>query len=550
MWRRETAMSETASLRNAANFRPLTPLDFLDRAVETFPNRTAVIWHGRRWTYAEFAGIVTAMMAVLREKGIGRGDVVAIISGNRPEMLAAHYAIPALGATLNALNTRLDLAVFRYILSHSGAGLVLADPAGAIAAGGAAAELGLPLLVFPPNGAAGDGLALLDAPPVTQSSFAAGVLDELHPIALNYTSGTTSHPKGVVLAHRGAYLNTLGNIISLGFDAQTVYLWTLPMFHVNGWGHTWAVTAVGGTHVCLDKVVPADIFHLIADCGVTHLACAPIVLYMLLNDPAKALRDPSQTIRVISGGAAPTRALVSQMDALGFEFIHLYGLTESFGPTTMRGLDRDEAQAPLETRARLLSRQGSRHITGNSVQVLAENGQIVPADGTTLGEIVLRGNTLMSGYHKAPEETAQAFADGVFHTGDLAVRHPDNQIEIRDRAKDMIISGGENISSLEIEEALHSHPDVALVAVVAAPDEKWGEIPCAFVETRVGQVLDAATLQAFCRVHLAHFKVPRRFIFCDLPKTATGKIQKFELRKIARDMATAPKAAQHEEAKS
>lgn len=526
-------MTETT---HAANFRPLTPLDFLDRAVEAFPERTAVIWQDRSWTYAEFAGIVAAMMDLLKEQGVGAGDVVAIISGNRPEMLAAHYAIPALGATINALNTRLDASVIKHILSHSGAKFILADLAGSAVAGAVAAEAGLPRFVFPPINEISKRVNLLDAPPATACNFSERVQDELQPIALNYTSGTTSKPKGVLLNHRGAYLNALGNIISLGFDANTVYLWTLPMFHVNGWGHTWAVTAVGGTHVCLDKVVPAEVFSRIEECGVTHMACAPVVLYMLLNDPAKAQRNPARMLRVASGGAAPTSALIAQMAELGFEFIHLYGLTECFGPTTMRRLDESEAQATLDAQARMLSCQGARHITANIVQVVDGKGAAVPADGKTLGEIVLRGNTLMSGYHKAPEATEQAFKGGVFHTGDLAVLHPDNHIEIRDRAKDLIISGGENISSLEVEDALHRHPDVALAAVVAAPDAKWGEIPCAFVELRNGSTLDADGLRDFCRSHLAHFKVPRRFVFRDLPKTATGKIQKFALREAAQEL--------------
>lgn len=521
----------------AANHRPLSPLDFLDRAVEAFPGRTAVIWHERSWTYAEFAGIVAAMIEVLRAHGIGPGDVVAIMSANRPEMLAAHYAIPALGATINALNTRLDLQVIDYILSHSGAKLVLADPAGAAVTGAAAAHLGLDCLVFPPSGAGAEGLCLLDAAPVTRSALADGLDDEFRPIALNYTSGTTDRPKGVLLHHRGAYLNALGNIIALGFGAQSVYLWTLPMFHVNGWSHPWAVTAVGGVHVCLDKVVPAEIFRLIAAHGVTHMACAPVVLYMLLHDPARATRDPSRPLRVASGGAAPTSTLIAELEALGFEFIHLYGLTESFGPATMRALDRAETGCDVETRARLLARQGLRHVTANLLRVVDEQGQDVPADGRTLGEIVLRGNTVMSGYLHDAEATRQAFAGGVLHTGDLAVRHPDNQIEIRDRAKDLIISGGENISSLEVEEVLHAHPAVRLAAVVAAPDEKWGEVPCAFVETEPGLPLEAAALQAWCRAHLAHFKVPRLFVLAELPKTATGKIQKFALRRKAAEIA-------------
>jgi fatty-acyl-CoA synthase len=526
-------MPEAHLTPNAANHCPLTPVGFLDRAVEAYPSRTAVIWQGRSWSYAEFAGIVQAMIEVLRAQGIGSGDTVAIMCGNRPEMLAAHFAIPAVGAVLNALNTRLDTHVIEYILGHSGAKLVLADPAGAAVTGPAAMEAGIPCLVFPPMNTGGEGLDLLNAAPVTLSAFADGVTDEFSPIALNYTSGTTDHPKGVLLNHRGAYLNTLGNIISLGFGSETTYLWTLPMFHVNGWGHPWAVTAVGGTHVCLDKVIPEEIFRLIAAHGVTHMACAPVVLYMLLHDPARALRDPSKPVRVASGGAAPTSKLIAELEALGFEFIHLYGLTESFGPATMQRLNTDQMRESVETRARLLSRQGLPHITANQMRVVDEHGAEVPADGMTLGEIVFRGNTLMSGYHRDAVCTARAFEGGVMHTGDLAVRHPDRRIEIRDRAKDLIISGGENISSLEVEEALHRHPDVTLAAVVAAPHEKWGEIPCAFIETRAGAEVTAEVLKTYCRDHLAHFKVPKLFVFSELPKTATGKIQKFALRQTA-----------------
>ncbi|WP_420566845.1 AMP-binding protein [Thalassovita sp.] len=529
-------MAEIATY--AANHRPLTPLDFLDRAVEAFPNNPAVIWRGRSWSYAQFAGIVSDMAQMLRDNGVGPGDTVAVMSGNRPEMLAAHYAIPAVGAVLNALNTRLDPGVVEYILSHSGAKLVLADPAGADVTGKAADKVGLRRFVFPPTEKSSEGLCLLDASPVTECAFAAAITDEHQPIALNYTSGTTGRPKGVLLGHRGAYLNSLGNVISLGFTAETSYLWTLPMFHVNGWSHTWAITAVGGVQICLDKVIPVDIFALIKQHAVTHMACAPVVLYMLLNDPARADRDPSIPVRVASGGAVPTSALIEQMEALGFEFIHLYGLTECFGPATMRRLDSAEQDASPQERAQMLARQGTRHISANLLRVVDDQGREVPADGQTLGEITLQGNTLMNGYHKDPEATEKAFAGGVFHTGDLAVRHPDNQIEIRDRSKDLIISGGENISSLEVEDALHSHPDVTLAAVVAAPDPKWGEVPFAFVETRPDADLDEDALKAHCRAILAGFKVPKRFVVTELPKTATGKIQKFELRQTASDLAT------------
>ncbi|MDQ4135251.1 MAG: AMP-binding protein, partial [Pseudomonadota bacterium] len=356
------------------------------------------------------------------------------------------------------------------------------------------------------------------------------VTDEWQPICLNYTSGTTGRPKGVVYHHRGAYLNALGNVLELGFKADTVYLWTLPMFHCNGWCHTWAVTAAAGTHVCLDRPDPDLIFRAIEQHGVTHFCCAPVVLYMLLNHPGRPAAVPRR-IAVATGGAAPTSALIEQLDALGIDLVHLYGLTESYGPATGCAL-RDDWNVPSATeKARALARQGVRHPTASRVRVIGDDGRDVARDASTLGEIALRGNTLMAGYLKDPAATEAAFTDGEFHTGDLAVVHPDGYIEIKDRAKDIIISGGENISSLEIETVLHRHPAVLLAAVVAAPDPKWGEVPCAFIELKPGiEEPRPEELTAFCRERLAGFKVPKRFVFRELPKTATGKIQKFALR--------------------
>ena len=353
-------------------------------------------------------------------------------------------------------------------------------------------------------------------------------------MALSYTSGTTGHPKGVVYHHRGAYLNALGNVLALGLNRRSVYLWTLPMFHCSGWCHTWAVTAAGGVHVCLDRVDPAEILAAIGSQGVTHMSCAPVVLYMLLNSPARTGFTASGRVLVASGGAAPSVALIAGLEEMGLDFLHLYGLTESFGPATLCALEPEDAALPTEDKARLLSRQGSRHPTASGLDVRTEDGAPVPLDGVTQGEIVLCGNTLMAGYYRDAEATEAAFAGGVFHTGDIAVRHGNGEIEIRDRAKDVIISGGENISSLEVENALHRHPAVFLAAVVAGPDEKWGEVPCAFVELKPGQVVAADALLLFCRAHLAPFKVPRRLTFCTLPRTATGKIQKFILRDWAR----------------
>jgi fatty-acyl-CoA synthase len=522
--------------RRAANHRPLTPLDFLERAVTGFPDRPCIVWRDRALNYRQFGDLVAVMAAFLRSKGVAAGDVVSLMCGNRPEMLAAHYAVPMIGAVLNSINTRLDVATVAYILDHCESRLVIADSAShpvALAAGVRQAVSIFRLADGGVDDGSGD-LHFLDIPASSPGDMLAGVTDEWQPICLNYTSGTTGHPKGVVYHHRGAYLNAIGNVIALGLNEKTRYLWVLPMFHCNGWCHTWAITAAGGLHICLDRVDPSLIFAAIAERQVTHVACAPVVLYMLLNHPDRIARDPSRRVVVATGGASPTSALIAEMDLLGFDLIHLYGLTESFGPVTMRGLSDDETALPVPEKASLLARQGSRHLTANRVRVVDAEGLDVAHDGTTVGEILLSGNTLMMGYYRDELATEKAFETGLFHTGDLAVVHPDGDIEIRDRSKDVIISGGENISSLEIESVLHQHPGVLMAAVVAAPDSKWGEIPVAFVELRTEARADAQELTAFCRERLAGFKLPRRFLFQDLPKTATGKIQKYILRDIAR----------------
>ncbi|MGA0167667.1 MAG: AMP-binding protein, partial [bacterium] len=339
-----------------------------------------------------------------------------------------------------------------------------------------------------------------------------------------------------VLHHRGAYLNSLGNVLALGFGKLTKYLWTLPMFHCNGWCHTWAITAAGGTHVCLDRVDPALIVQALHEQGITHFSCAPVVLYMLLGHTAIEKFQPTRRVTVATGGASPTSRLIENMEKLGFDFIHLYGLTESFGPTSLRLLSQLEEKLNTEEKAELLARQGVRHTTANRIQVLDESGKDVPWDGITNGEIVLSGNTLFAGYYRNPEATEAAFRSGGFHTGDIAVVHPNGDFEIRDRSKDIIISGGENISSLEVEAVLHNHPDVSIAAVVARPDEQWGEVPCAFIELKQGKNPTPEELRLHCRSALAGFKVPKFFIFCDLPKTATGKIRKVELRDQAKKL--------------
>ncbi|MGC9417680.1 MAG: AMP-binding protein [Rhodovulum sp.] len=523
----------------AANHAPLTPLDLYDRTVALMPDRVAVIWGDLRLTWGRFDALVQRMANTLRERGIGKGDVVSIIAANRPEMLAAHFAVPMLGAVLNAINMRLDAETVRYILGHSRSRLMLCDPAHAgLATEGAGA---LPVLCFSPDPPPGtEAFDLLDRTnrPAAPIDWRANVADEWQPIALNYTSGTTGAPKGVVLHHRGAYQNALGNVLALGFGRDTVYLWTLPLFHCNGWCHGWAVTAAGGIHVCLDGVHPDAIFAAIREARVTHLACAPVVLYMLLNDPARAARTAdAPRLLVATGGAAPTPSLIEQMEEIGFDLTHLYGLTECYGPVSMNELTDDRRGATAAENAALLTPQGMRHATGSLLRVVDATGAEVPRDGQTMGEIVLRGNTVMAGYLGDAEATAAAFADGWFHTGDLAVVNPDGYAEIRDRAKDIINTGGEKVSSLEVERVLHRHPDVLLAAVVAAPHPKWGETPYAFVEVKAGACLAEEALIGFARDHLAHFKAPRQVIFAAIPKTATGKVQKFVLRQQAAALA-------------
>lgn len=525
---------------NAANGVPLSPLSLLDRSIIVYADKLAVAHGERRWTYREFGDLVRRMAGALEERGIGPGDTVSIVSANRPEMLAAHFAVPMLGAVLNTINTRLDMETVRYILDHCSAQVVIADKACVEQVAEACGDV--PLYCLRPEGEEGPGeaLDLLDGKgKVADWPFMDRVKSEWQPIAINYTSGTTGSPKGVIYHHRGAYINALNNTLALNFSRTVTYLWTLPMFHCNGWSHTWAVTAAGGTHVCLEGVDPAEIVAALKDFNVTNMACAPVVLYMMLERLEKQGDfRPDHPVHVATGGAAPTSALIERMDALGFSLVHLYGLTESYGPATGMLPDPVIEQESAAVRAAFSARQGHGLPSGIRVEVQRSDGTPVTPDGIDMGEIMLAGPSIMGGYHADPLATSIAFEGGMFHTGDLAVVHPDGAMEIRDRAKDIIITGGENVSSLEVESVLHRHPRVLLAAVVAAPHPKWGETPWAFIQLNDADGDDPTEedIIAFCRDHMAGFKLPRRIIFMDLPRTATGKVQKFALRQQALEM--------------
>ena len=535
--------------RRQANHVPLSPLSFLERAAKVFPNKVALVHDDRRISYAELYRRCKRLASALSRAGVGLGDTVAIMAPNVPAMLEAHYGVPMIGAVLNTINTRLDGPAIGFGLKHGNAKVLIADRDHADVVRAALKEVESPPLVIDIVDPAGKN-GHPDSMKVGQLDYEAFLAqgdpefawqlpaDEWQSIALNYTSGTTGDPKGVVYHHRGAYLNAMGNALAFGLTPDTAYLWTLPMFHCNGWTYTWAVTLVGGTHVCLRQVEPPRIFELIGSERVTHFCAAPIVLNMLIHSPAKPSARYAHVVEVATGGAAPPSAVIEQMEQLGFKVTHLYGLTETYGPATLCAWQHDWDGLDLGGRAGKMARQGVAMPTQQEVTVLdAETGDRVPSDGATVGEIAIRGNTVMKGYLRNPQGTEEAFKDGWFRSGDLAVMHPDGYIEIKDRLKDVIISGGENISSLEVEEVLYRHPKVMEAAVVARPDEKWGETPCAFVALKPDA--DAATAEEiikWCRANLASFKCPKHVVFGELPKTSTGKIQKFLLREQAKSL--------------
>ncbi|HTO11208.1 MAG TPA: acyl-CoA synthetase [Candidatus Binatia bacterium] len=529
--------------RGAANYSALTPLSFLAWAARVYPGKTAVVHGERAFTYAEFAARARRLGSALARRGIGPGDTVAVMAPNVPAMLEAHYGVPLTGAVLNPLNYRLDARTIAFILQHGQARALITDREFSATIAEALALLDRTLLVIDVDDPLYEGGRLVGE--IEYERFlgegdpawpGVGVTDEWQAVCLLYTSGTTGDPKGVVYHHRGAYLNALGNALTFGLSPRAVYLWTLPMFHCSGWTYTWAVTAVGGTHVCLRRVDPALIFPAIARHGVTHMCGAPIVMTMLIHAAADVKTPFSQTVEMATGGAAPPSTVISAMEAMGFRVTHLYGLTETYGPATFCAWQDDWRALDLAARAAQMARQGVTYATLEDMMVAdPESMQPVPRDGRTMGEIMLRGNTVMKGYLKNPGATGAAFRGGWFHSGDLAVWHPDGYVEIKDRSKDIIISGGENISSLEVEEHLYRHPAVMEAAVVARPDTTWGETPCAFVTLKPGASATAAELIAFLREHIAHYKVPRHVVFGPLPKTSTGKIQKFVLRERAKE---------------
>ncbi len=528
---------------NPANSAPLSPVSFLERAAAVFPEKTAVIHGARRYSYRQFRERCHRLASALAKRGIEKGDCVAIMAANTPEMLEAHYGVPMLGAVLNSLNFRLDAKTLAFILDHGGAKCLITDREFSPTISPALAELGRDLLVIDiddPLAEGGELLGALDYEALLAEGdpeFASDQPeDEQQAVSLLYTSGTTGNPKGCVYHSRGAYLNAIGNMVTMGLTRDSVYLWTLPMFHCDGWTFTWAVTAAHATHVCLRKLDPAAVYRSIKEHGVTHMCGAPVVLTLLANAPEEAKETFDQMVECATGGAAPPSAVIEAMEANGFRVTHLYGLTESYGPAAVCTWQDAWGGLALAERSAKMARQGVRYLTLDGLAVKdPDTLEDVPADGRTLGEILLRGNTVMKGYLKNAEATAAAFDGGWFHSGDLAVVHPDGYVEVKDRSKDVIISGGENISSLEVEETLYRHPKVLEAAVVARPDEKWGESPCAFVTLREGATAEVEEIIAFCRDNMAHFKAPRTVVFGPLPKTSTGKIQKFVLRERARE---------------
>ena len=532
--------------RNPANSAPLSPLTFIAWTAEVYPQRTSVIHGGRRYTWQETYARSRRLASALAKHGIGVGDTVAAMLSNTPEMIEAHFGVPMTGAVLYALNTRLDASAIAFMLDHGEARVLLTDREFAPTMEAALALVKRRPLVIDIDDAefTGDGKHLGEIE--YEVFIAAGdagyawqaPADEWQAICLNYTSGTTGNPKGVVYSHRGAYLNAVGNILTWGMPRHAVYLWTLPMFHCNGWCFPWTMAANAGVNVCLRKVDPVPIFDAIRRHRVTHYCGAPIVHSAMINAPVALREGISHGVSAMVAGAAPPAAMIEGMETMGFDLTHVYGLTEVYGPAAVCAKQDEWSELDIVKRSERNGRQGVRYLLEEGMTVMDPQTMTrVPADGETMGEIMFRGNVMMKGYLKNPAATAEAFAGGWFHSGDLAVLYPDGYAKIKDRSKDIIISGGENISSLEVEDVIYRHPAVMVCAVVAQPDAKWGETPCAFVEVKPGASVAEQDIIEHCRAHMARFKVPKKVVFGPLPKTSTGKIQKFVLRQQAKSIA-------------
>jgi len=532
--------------KNAANFSPITPISFIERAAKIYPNKVAVVHGGLRRTWSETYARTRQLASALIKAGVGVGDTVAVMLPNTPPMVEAHFGVPMVGAVLNSLNTRLDPEAIAFMLNHGEAKVVIVDPefSGVMkkALAMAKAESPRDILVIDVIDKEYEG-ASEKLGSVDYDTFIAGgdpnhawrmPKDEWESICLNYTSGTTGNPKGVVYHHRGAAINAVSNILEWDMPKHPVYLWTLPMFHSNGWCFPWTVAARAGVNVCLRRVDAKSIFEAMKTHGVTHYCAAPIVHGLLVNASEELKAGVPTGVKGMVAGAAPPAAMIEGMEKMGFDLTHVYGLTEVYGPAAVCVKHDEWKDIDIGERARLNARQGVRYHMQEAVTVMdPETMQPVPADGETMGEIMFRGNITMKGYLKNPKATQEAFEGGWFHSGDLAVMYPDGYVKIKDRSKDIIISGGENISSIEVEDVLYRHPAVLAAAVVAKPDAKWGETPCAFLEVKPDANVTAEDIVAHCKKHLAGFKIPRAVVFGELPKTSTGKIQKFELRKKA-----------------